>query len=72
MNVKKRKEAVLLRHGWTRDGIRSRRVLAVWKLAGMILGAGLMFVPDRGLQDAGFILMVMFSIAFIIGAGYRV
>ena len=72
MNSKKRKQAVLLRHGWSIDGIRHRQIATRWKLAGILAGVSLMLTPDTGYQDAGLALTVMCAVTVFVGRNRRV
>lgn len=72
MNVRERKDAVLLRQGWTIEQIQRRRVAARWKMLGLCASAAMYPVPVQSVSNAGLMGLCICVAALIIGASHRV
>ena len=71
MNTKQRKDAVLIRQGWTTEQIQRRRVAARWKMLGLFASAALVLAPAEHWSNVGIVGVCWSVAALIIGAPHR-
>lgn len=71
MNTKTRKDAVLIRQGWTIEQIARRRIVTAWKMTGLCASAALVLAPAENWSNVGIVGVCWSVAALIIGAGRR-
>lgn len=73
VNVKlsERKNAVLIRQGWTAEQITRRRIVTAWKMTGLVASAALTMAPADSWSNVGIVGVCWSMAALVIGIGNR-
>ena len=71
MKLSERKDAVLIRQGWTAEQITRRRIVTAWKMTGLLASVVLAPAPAENWSNVGIVGVCWSVAALIIGAGRR-